>query len=69
MCPDSKEVKMHSKWKSRKFWMAVGGIIVTIAVGCGYRLDPKWIVLLTASESALWIIIEGIIDAIAIKKE
>lgn len=55
---------MHSKWASRKFLMAVGVIIVTIAVGCGYELDPKLIVLLTASESALWIVVEGILDAI-----
>lgn len=53
---------MHNKWTSRKFWMAVGVIIVTIIVGCGYQVDPELIVLLTASESALWIVIEGIID-------
>lgn len=53
---------MRSKWTSRKFWMAVGTIIVTILVGIGYEVDPKLIVLLTTSESALWIIIEGIID-------
>ncbi|GAH59946.1 unnamed protein product [marine sediment metagenome] len=55
---------MSSKWKSRKFWMAIGTIVVTIAVGCGYKLDPKLIVILTSSESALWIVIEGILDAI-----
>lgn len=55
---------MHSKWSSRKFWMAVGVIIVTIVIGCGYRIDPELIVLITASESALWIVIEGILDAI-----
>lgn len=55
---------MHSKWTSRKFWMAVGVILVTLAFGLGYQLDPKLIVLLTASESALWIVIEGIIDMV-----
>lgn len=55
---------MSSKWKSRKFWMAIGTIIVTIAIGLGYKLDPKWIVLLTTSESVLWIVCEAIIDAI-----
>jgi len=55
---------MHNKWTSRKFWMAVGTIIVTLAVGCGYKLDPALIAILTTAESALWIIIEGIIDAI-----
>jgi len=54
----------RNKLMSRKFWMAVGAIIVTIAVGCGYKLDPKWIVLLTTSESALWIVVEGVIDCI-----
>lgn len=58
---------MRNKWTSRKFWMAIGTIIVTIAVGCGYKLDPALIAILTTSESALWIIIEGIIDAV--KKE
>jgi len=42
--------------------MAIGTIIVTIAIGCGYELDPKLIVILTSAESALWIIIEGILD-------
>jgi len=53
---------MRSKWTSRKFWMAIGVILITLAVGFGYQLDPELIVLLTASESALWIVIEGIID-------
>jgi len=55
---------MRNKWTSRKFWMAVGTIIVTLAVGLGFDLDPELIVLLTTGESALWIVIEGIIDAI-----
>jgi len=59
---------MTNKWKSRKFWMAIGTIVVTIAVGFGYQLDPKLIALLTASESALWIIIEGVIDAVRASK-
>lgn len=54
----------HHRWTSRKFWMTAGTIIVTIAIGLGYKVDPKWIVLLTTSESALWIVIEGILDAI-----
>ncbi len=58
----------HNKWKSRKFWMAIGTIIVTLAVGLGYKLDPALIAILTTAESALWIVIEGIIDAVAAKK-
>ncbi len=58
----------HNKWKSRKFWMAIGTIIVTLAVGFGYKLDPALIAILTTAESALWIVIEGIIDAVAAKK-
>ena len=53
---------MRSKWSSRKFWMAIGVILITLAIGFGYQLDPELIILLTASESALWIVIEGIID-------
>ena len=52
-----------SKWLSRKFLMAVGAIVITLAVGFGYQLDPKLIALLTSAESALWIVIEGVIDA------
>ena len=52
------------KLTSRKFWVAIGTIIVTIILGLGYELDPKLIALLTTSESALWIVVEGIIDAI-----
>lgn len=55
---------MRNKWMSRKFLMACGVIIVTIAIGCGYEMDPKLIVILTSAESALWIVIEGILDAI-----
>ena len=57
-----------NKLTSRKFWVAVGTIIVTIILGLGYELDPKLVALLTASESALWIVVEGIIDAIAAGK-
>lgn len=59
---------MRNKWLSRKFLMAVGVIIVTIALGLGYELDPKLVAMLTTSESALWIVIEGIIDAISVER-
>ena len=52
---------MH-RWTSRKFLMAVGTIIVTLAVGFGYELDPQLIAMLTVGESALWIVIEGLLD-------
>ena len=58
-----------NKLTSRKFWVAVGTIIVTIILGLGYELDPKLVALLTTSESALWIVVEGIIDAIAAGRE
>jgi len=60
---------MNSKWISRKFLMACGVIITTIALGLGYNLDPKLVALLTTSESALWIVIEGIVDAVAARKK
>lgn len=53
---------MH-RWSSRKFLMAVGTIIVTLVVGFGYELDPKLIAMLVTSESALWIVVEGLVDA------
>lgn len=54
----------RNKWLSRKFLVAIGTIVVTLAIGFGYKLDPALIAILTASESALWLIIEGVIDAI-----
>jgi len=54
---------MQSKWLSRKFLMALGTIIVTLIIGFGCKLDPKLIALLTTSESALWILVEGFVDA------
>ena len=55
---------MRNKWTSRKFWMAIGVIIVTIAAGIGYDLDPELIAMLTCGESALWLVLETILDAI-----
>ncbi len=56
-----------SKWKSRKFWMAIGMMVVTLAVGFGYELKPEIVVMLTAAEGGLYVIIEGIIDAVSKK--
>jgi hypothetical protein len=60
---------MNNKWLSRKFLMACGVIIITIALGIGYEFDPKLVALLTTSESALWIVIEGIVDAVRANRE
>ena len=54
-----------NRLKSRKFWVAIGTVIVTIFLGIGYNLDPKLIALLTVGESSLWIVIEGLIDIFA----
>lgn len=57
-----------NKWLSRKFLVAIGAMIVTIVVGLGYQLDPKLIAMLTAAESFLWILIEGITDICQFKQ-
>lgn len=53
-----------SKFKSRKFWVAIGAVIVTLAAGIGFGLKPELIALITAAESTLWVLIEGILDAV-----
>jgi|GEM_PF-4394888 len=54
-----------NKWKSRKFWVAVGVVITTLAAGIGLDIKPEIIALLTAGESMLWVLIEGILDAVS----
>ena len=55
---------MSSKWTSRKFWMAVVTIIITIVTGLGYKVDVEALAPIIGAEGALYIIIEGIIDAV-----
>ena len=53
-----------NKWTSRKFWMACATIIITIIAGFGYELDPEFVAAMVGAEGMLWIVVEGILDAV-----
>jgi predicted permease len=52
------------KWQSRKFWMACATMLLTISVGLGYDIDPEIWASLFGAEGIMYVIIEGIIDAV-----
>lgn len=54
---------MWKKFLSRKFLMAVGGIIITLAAGFGYNLDAELVAKIAGGIAATYILIEGIADA------
>ncbi len=54
---------MPNKLKSRKFWMAIAGIITNIAFCLGYDLDPSTTAFIASALFALYVIVEGAIDA------
>ena len=60
---------MSNKWTSRKFWMACATIIITIAIGLGYQVDVEALAPIIGAEGALYIVIEGIIDAVRTNRE
>ena len=60
---------MTSKWTSRKFWMAVAGIITSLAVCLGADVEPETTAAIGGGLFALYIVIEGIIDAVAAGKK
>ena len=60
---------MNNKWASRKFWMAIITIIITLAIGLGYQVDMEALAPIIGAEGALYIVIEGIIDAIRTNKQ
>jgi len=53
-----------SKFLSRKFLMALGAIIVDIAIGLGYNLDPDTVATIAGGIAGIYIIVEGTIDAV-----
>ena len=52
------------KYLSRKFLMAVGAIVTNILIGLGYNVDPLVIGQIAGAIAAVYIIVEGVIDAI-----
>ena len=57
-----------NKLCSRKFWMACVTILITLAVGIGYEVDIEALAPIIGAEGALYIVIEGIIDAVRASK-
>ena len=57
------------KIASRKFWMAVAGVIVNLAVCLGYDVSPEVTATIGGGLFAIYIVIEGIIDMIYKKPE
>ncbi|KKL22896.1 hypothetical protein LCGC14_2430790 [marine sediment metagenome] len=55
---------MVKKFLSRKFLLALGAIVAEILIGIGYDVDPKLIAQLAVGIAGLYIIVEGMIDAI-----
>jgi hypothetical protein len=51
-----------SKFLSRKFLLAVGGIVVSVAGGLGMDVDPEVITGVAGGIAAVYIAVEGIID-------
>lgn len=51
------------KFLSRKFLMAVAALIVDIAVGLGYNLDPVLISAIAGAIATIYIAVEGMVDA------
>ena len=53
-----------SKLQSRKFWMAIAGVITSLAVCLGNDVDPETTASIAAGLFGLYIIIEGVIDTV-----
>lgn len=60
---------MRSKWTSRKFLMALVTIAITVAVGFGYEVDMEALAPVIGAEGALYIVIEGVIDAVSANRK
>lgn len=53
---------MSSKWKSRKFWLAVIAAIYTVIATGGYDV-PVEQVIVTDAIIAVWILAEALVDS------
>ena len=49
--------------QSRKFWMAIAGVITTLGLCLGGDVSPEITASITGGLYAFYILIEGIIDA------
>ena len=55
---------MAKKFLSRKFLLALGAIVAEILLGIGYNVDPETIAQLASAIAGIYILVEGMIDAI-----
>lgn len=55
---------MAKKFLSRKFLLALGAIVAEILIGIGCDIDPELIAQLAVGIAGLYIVIEGLIDAV-----
>ena len=60
---------MKAKWTSRKFLMAVVTILITLAIGLGYEVNMEILAPVIGAEGAIYIVIEGIIDAVSANRK
>jgi len=58
----------RKKYLSRKFLLTVGGIVSSILIGLGYNVDPAVITKVAGAIASIYIIVEGVIDAVSAKK-
>lgn len=54
---------MRNKWKSRKFWVMIIGVVYTIIAEAGFNAPIEQILVVDAL-GTVWILVEGIIDAV-----
>ncbi len=55
---------MAKKFLSRKFLIALGAIVAEILIGIGYNVDPELIAQLAGGIAGIYILVEGLIDAV-----
>ncbi len=53
-----------NKLKSRKFWMAIAGVITSLALCLGNDVDPEATAAIASGLFAIYIIVEGVIDTV-----
>ena len=55
------------RFLSRKFLMAVAALVIDIAVGLGYNLDPLLVAAIAGAIATIYMAIEGILDGLDIR--
>jgi len=54
---------MRNKWTSRKFWVMIVGMVYAVVAGAGFEVPVEQILVVEAL-AAVWILVEGVIDAV-----